>query len=270
MRAVAAATGLNVATPVPLLPVEARPLPGTRSRTGSPREGAFAPPVPRGPRGHGRAPPRRAARRLLRRTWPREADLWRVAARRSDPRRRRRAPAAARHERAVRGRARRLDPHAAARRARAARPEVVRAIRHALYGVMVEHLPQPEGRRAALAARAAELASRVLPRIRTVTPKDPSNDRPRIRLRARRARPHAVRARRRARRLRLAARRTTPCTGTSTTTSGSSPSTTTSRTSNVSPSCSAAGRASGRRAAAPATCRSSRSTIPSTRANAGS
>jgi hypothetical protein len=36
---------------------------------------------------------------------------------------------------------------------------VVRAIRHALYGVMVEHLPQPEGRRAALAARARELAS---------------------------------------------------------------------------------------------------------------
>jgi AcrR family transcriptional regulator len=38
-------------------------------------------------------------------------------------------------------------------------PAVVRAIRHALYGVMVEHLPQPDGRRAALAARARELAS---------------------------------------------------------------------------------------------------------------
>jgi AcrR family transcriptional regulator len=38
-------------------------------------------------------------------------------------------------------------------------PAVVRALRHALYGVMVEHLPQPEGRRAALAARAKELAS---------------------------------------------------------------------------------------------------------------
>jgi AcrR family transcriptional regulator len=38
-------------------------------------------------------------------------------------------------------------------------PAVVRAIRHALYGVMVEHLPQPDDRRAALAARARELAS---------------------------------------------------------------------------------------------------------------
>jgi AcrR family transcriptional regulator len=38
-------------------------------------------------------------------------------------------------------------------------PAVVRAIRHGLYGVMVEHLPQPEGRREALAARAKELAS---------------------------------------------------------------------------------------------------------------
>ena len=38
-------------------------------------------------------------------------------------------------------------------------PAVVRALRHALYGVMVEHLPQPEGRREALAARAKELGS---------------------------------------------------------------------------------------------------------------
>lgn len=38
-------------------------------------------------------------------------------------------------------------------------PAVVRVIRHALYGVMVEHLPQPEGRRAALAERARELAA---------------------------------------------------------------------------------------------------------------
>ena len=37
-------------------------------------------------------------------------------------------------------------------------PEVVRAIRHALYGVMVEHLPQPEDRRAALRERARALA----------------------------------------------------------------------------------------------------------------
>ena len=35
---------------------------------------------------------------------------------------------------------------------------VVRAIRNAVIGVLVEHLPQPEGRRAALAARARELA----------------------------------------------------------------------------------------------------------------
>jgi AcrR family transcriptional regulator len=37
-------------------------------------------------------------------------------------------------------------------------PAVVRAIRNAVIGVLVEHLPQPEGRRAALAARAKELA----------------------------------------------------------------------------------------------------------------
>ena len=35
-------------------------------------------------------------------------------------------------------------------------PAVVRALRHALYGVMVEHLPQPEGRRAARSPRARE------------------------------------------------------------------------------------------------------------------
>jgi AcrR family transcriptional regulator len=37
-------------------------------------------------------------------------------------------------------------------------PAVVRAIRNAVIGVLVEHLPQPEGRRAALEARARELA----------------------------------------------------------------------------------------------------------------
>jgi AcrR family transcriptional regulator len=35
---------------------------------------------------------------------------------------------------------------------------VVRALRNAVIGVLVEHLPQPEGRRAALATRARELA----------------------------------------------------------------------------------------------------------------
>jgi AcrR family transcriptional regulator len=35
---------------------------------------------------------------------------------------------------------------------------VVRAIRNSVIGVLVEHLPQPDGRRAALAARAKELA----------------------------------------------------------------------------------------------------------------
>jgi AcrR family transcriptional regulator len=37
-------------------------------------------------------------------------------------------------------------------------PAVVRAIRNAVIGVLVEHLPQPEGRREALEARARELA----------------------------------------------------------------------------------------------------------------
>jgi AcrR family transcriptional regulator len=37
-------------------------------------------------------------------------------------------------------------------------PAVVRALRNAVIGVLVEHLPQPEGRRAALTARARELA----------------------------------------------------------------------------------------------------------------
>ncbi len=43
-------------------------------------------------------------------------------------------------------------------------PEVVRAIRNAVIGVLVEHLPQPENRRAALEARAIELA-RVFARV---------------------------------------------------------------------------------------------------------
>jgi AcrR family transcriptional regulator len=38
-------------------------------------------------------------------------------------------------------------------------PEVVRTLRHALYGVMVEYLPQPEGRRDALRERARALAA---------------------------------------------------------------------------------------------------------------
>jgi AcrR family transcriptional regulator len=38
-------------------------------------------------------------------------------------------------------------------------PAVIRAIRHALYGVMIELLPQPEGRRAVLAERARELGA---------------------------------------------------------------------------------------------------------------
>jgi AcrR family transcriptional regulator len=37
-------------------------------------------------------------------------------------------------------------------------PMVVRALRNAVIGVLVEHLPQPDGRRAALEARARELA----------------------------------------------------------------------------------------------------------------
>lgn len=43
-------------------------------------------------------------------------------------------------------------------------PEVVRALRNAVIGVLVEHLPQPENRRAALEARAIELA-RVFARV---------------------------------------------------------------------------------------------------------
>jgi AcrR family transcriptional regulator len=38
-------------------------------------------------------------------------------------------------------------------------PTVVRAIRQTLYGVLLEHLPQPDGRRRALAEQARELAS---------------------------------------------------------------------------------------------------------------
>ncbi len=51
--------------------------------------------------------------------------------------------------------------------------EVVRSIRHALYGAMVEYLPQPETRRAALSARARELAH-VFSRIQPSLPKDPT------------------------------------------------------------------------------------------------
>ena len=38
-------------------------------------------------------------------------------------------------------------------------PPVVRALRNTVIGVLVEHLPQPDGRRAALRARAIELAT---------------------------------------------------------------------------------------------------------------
>lgn len=38
-------------------------------------------------------------------------------------------------------------------------PAVVRALRHALYGVLMEHLPQADNRRAVLAERAREIAS---------------------------------------------------------------------------------------------------------------
>ncbi len=53
-------------------------------------------------------------------------------------------------------------------------PEVVRALRNAVIGVLVEHLPQPDNRRAALEARARELAS-VFARVAGVT--DPPEDR---------------------------------------------------------------------------------------------
>ncbi len=43
-------------------------------------------------------------------------------------------------------------------RPRCTMPAVVRAIRNAVIGVLVEHLPQSEGRRAALEGRARELA----------------------------------------------------------------------------------------------------------------
>ncbi len=42
-------------------------------------------------------------------------------------------------------------------------PAVVRAIRNTVIGVLVEHLPQSEGRRAALAGRARELAAGLRP-----------------------------------------------------------------------------------------------------------
>ena len=65
-------------------------------------------------------------------------------------------------EHALAGWLRDLCPDAPALRESA----VVRAIRNAVIGVLVEHLPQPEGRRAALAGRARELAlvfSRIAP-----------------------------------------------------------------------------------------------------------
>jgi hypothetical protein len=49
-------------------------------------------------------------------------------------------------------------------------PALVRALRDAVIGVLVEHLPQPDNRRAALEARARELASvfaRVSQEVRT-------------------------------------------------------------------------------------------------------
>jgi hypothetical protein len=60
-------------------------------------------------------------------------------------------------------------------------PVVVRAIRNAAIGVLVEHLPQSEGRRAALESRARELAhvfARVAPEQLVATPADSSPQNP--------------------------------------------------------------------------------------------
>ena len=54
-------------------------------------------------------------------------------------------------------------------------PAVVRAIRNAVIGVLVEHLPQSEGRRAALETRARELAH-VFARVAPGKSTDPAAD----------------------------------------------------------------------------------------------
>ena len=60
-------------------------------------------------------------------------------------------------------------------------PAVVRAIRNSVIGVLVEHLPQSDGRRAALAGRARELAhvfARVVPDKTALLPADRNTEMP--------------------------------------------------------------------------------------------
>ena len=285
MRAVAAACGLNVATLYHYFPSKHDLLQAAIAH----RRAADLPasPFPEGPRGRRRGSPRRVARPLLRRHDRRRGPLAR-ADRRRDPRRRRRPPAAARDGERVRARARRtgcatLCPDAPALHD----PAVVRAIRNAVIGVLVEHLPQSEGRRGrALEARARELAHvvradcpdkpahhRPIETRRCHAPVRParwrSHDRPGGAVRTRRARPDAVRARRRARRVPLDARERSGAPRREERHLGRlEVRRRLLRRASTRPVLQRAGCAA-RRAAAPTRCRSCRWTTPSTRASAG-
>jgi AcrR family transcriptional regulator len=156
MRAVASATGLNVATLYHYFPSK-RDLCQAAIAHRLATQSAFANPFPEGLAGSVEA-------RLgalfddFFSNMAREADLWRVLvaeAIHGDDVLQPLLDTSDLFDAALGGWLRTLLPDAPALH----EPVVVRAIRHALYGVMLEHLPQPEGRRAALAARARELAS---------------------------------------------------------------------------------------------------------------
>ena len=157
MRAVAAATGLNVATLYHYFPSK-RDLCQAAIAHRLVAESAFAQPFPEGLAG---TVEQRLGALLddFFANMAREADLWRVllaeAIHGDDDVLQPLLETSVLFEAALAEWLRTLLPDAPALHD----PEVVRAIRHALYGVMVEHLPQPEDRRKALRERARALAS---------------------------------------------------------------------------------------------------------------
>jgi AcrR family transcriptional regulator len=157
MRAVAAATGLNVATLYHYFPSK-RDLCQAAIAHRLAAEGAFAVPFPEGLAG---TVEQRLGALLddFFANMARQADLWQAllaeAIHGDDDVLQPLLETSALFDAALADWIRTLLPDAPALHD----PAVVSAIRHALYGVMVEHLPQPEGRRDALATRARELAS---------------------------------------------------------------------------------------------------------------
>ena len=159
MRAVAAASGLNVATLYHYFPSKRDLLPG-RDRLPASSDHALAFPFPEGLAGTRRGSARRAARPLLRRhdatrptsgarSWPRRSTATTTCSSRCST-----------TADAVRSRARRRgSARCAPTRPRCTTRQSCARSATRSYGVMVEHLPQPEGRRGR--ARRARQGARV-------------------------------------------------------------------------------------------------------------